>query len=1168
MVWWRAIIQSIVALAGTALIVTLLDVWLRREELGLRILGVAIIVAVAITTYIRILRPAWRFRVTRSEIAEWVSSSDGERRKLVEAVQLAEVFQQVGTPADRETAATPGLPHGSPGFLLAALQQWFERNEAPKWKSHLNSRALWRPTVLLAAILLSAFIAFLVAPSVFRHAAARLANPLAANPWPLADELRLRNPPAVVALGEAVQLEITDIHPPLPERVDLMVRLVDDDASTQKTSQRIPAAMIGDQAIANLRPLTQAVEVRPVGGEDTGGRWHRIDVIRPPELEDYHFEILPPKYTQMPPERVTGRRIGVLAGSKVRFSGTFAAQLSGLGARFQFASTAVESSKIPIDWQTQWESILASDGQQFTVGTKSGQAADIFASMRWQFVLATRDGLTVQLPEVWSVDAMPDKPPTVSAQPSRLSVVTADGQVRITGRATDDFGIAQLDLLVVTEDGKEYRRSIAKYASPASQKSASFTHTLAIKDLFGGEKSTESPPMQVFIEGFDALGQTTRVSVQKLSIREPDIVLAELTNEQAEIAQQLSDVVRLQADNLHRLDRAATQIDSSDDFQQSDADELESVARTQSDVLRQLNDPSTGLKQRISEALDSLVRNRLDQQHRAAESLETQLSNMRDRISELSQRDALAAADSASRMSATAARNVADARGVQRQLQRQIELAQQSSEELLSGLQRLQDRVATSQARRQLANDLVEVLNQQKTLRRETDQVQLDSLDRTAINAYQQGLRQLTLDQTLLADNLKALVDRADRLASRTSDSQETDASQQQEALELGRAAEEIRQAGVTATMRKVSDRLRGENFADAATGQASAIESLEQALGTSQSGTTTIASELEQLANQARSQTRKLRQLADQQQQLSDDLAQPNTNHDVLQKLASRQEQLRKQTEQLRQQAVSSGRGELADQLETIAKEQSKASENAIRDSQVASDSASRAAEGLGASADWLENRADALAEQLRRQQSLSLEEQLAALVVTQSDILLQIRKSVDLDNVAENSITITQLLLSQQQSTARTRRSIDQLPTFAWALEQVDRSLERARAAAQRQRLVPQAERAAETALRWLEQAAIAIQSVEDELSPNPSGDALTGEENEASPNSTTVQQPPLASIKLLRALQADIRNETLRLQAAPASLERSRGLSDLATQQEALGQELGKLLESLSR
>ncbi|GAB5402344.1 MAG: hypothetical protein Aurels2KO_05750 [Aureliella sp.] len=1146
LVRWRAVVQAITLLAACILALTLLDVWLHREEVGLRVLAAGIVLAVATATYFRILRPAWRFKASRSDVAQWVDNSS-KSTKLAEAVQLAEKFQNDNL-----------LQNGSSGFLVAALQQWHEQNATPKWRDHLDSKSLRRCIILLAVILLLTGVAFAVAPNEMRRAFARLASPLSATPWPLADELALAQPPAVVALGEAIQLEIVDKRPPLPEQTDLMVRPVASE-SAQQAAQRIPAALIGDIAIANLRPLTAAVEVRPVGGEDRGGRWHRIDVIRPPDMADYEFEIVPPEYTKLPPERVTGRRIGVVAGSKVKLSGAFDADLSGLGAQFQFAPADQALQNESLDWQTTWKSSLDSNRRQFTVGTQAGRPAEVLASMRWQFVLATQDGLTVLLPEVWSIEAKPDKPPVVSAQPTRLSSVTANGKVQFSGQASDDFGLASLTLIVAPGES-EYRETIADYNDPASQKSASFTHTLAIDDLPNAMQATATRQLEVFIEGVDALGQATRVPVQKLVVRKPEAVLAELVKEQTAINDQLSDIVRLQADSWQRLDRVATQIVSSDEFQQTDASELERIARTQIDVLRQLDSKDVGLQNRITEALDSLRLNGLDQQHGVPTSLQKQLSDMLDRVSELSQQNAVTAADNTSQMSATAARNVAEDRGLDRQLERQIELSQESSQSLLSELELLQSQVARSQATRQLASDLRNIVQQQKALRKETDRVQLESLGRNASGTYDQQLRQLTLDQVALADNLNSLLDRAERLTSRQPKDESVDVAQQQESMELERAARQVREQRIASTMQRAGAQLQEENFADAANSQIQTIESLEQALGISPDGVPTIAGELEQLADKARIQAHQLRQMASGQEAISEEFKRASVDDGTLEEIARGQDDLRAQTEQIAEQAISSGQGELADLLDDATEEQSQASKTAASNPGLASDFARKAADELKRSANWLDNRADVLADQLRRQQSLSLGEQLDALVKTQTDIVFQIQFTSSSEDADQDSIVISQQLRAQHQSVARTRRTIDQLPTFAWALEQVERSLDKAIAASQRQRLIPDAERASETALRWLKQAALAIQSVENESQAAGEGtDTRSTSDEDASD-----AQPSLASIKLLRALQSQIRLETVRLQANPASIERSRGLASLASEQEALGRQLGQLLE----
>ncbi|MGN6136528.1 MAG: hypothetical protein ACTHOU_18750, partial [Aureliella sp.] len=141
----------------------------------------------------------------------------------------------------------------------------------------------------------------------------------------------------------------------------------------------------------------------------------------------------------------------------------------------------------------------------------------------------------------------------------------------------------------------------------------------------------------------------------------------------------------------------------------------------------------------------------------------------------------------------------------------------------------------------------------------------------------------------------------------------------------------------------------------------------------------------------------------------------------------------------------------------------------------------------------------------------------------------------------------------------------SVDATDTFAWLLEQCKTDMTRAVAALERQRLEPDAVTSAESALRKLNAAATALREQRDldkqEAEPSNDGDDAQSEESKAG------RQPTMASLKLLRALQADIHQRTERVQANPSSAA-DKELQRLAEEQQSLAQQTKKLMEQLAR
>lgn len=1167
---WRAWVVSLSAILAGVLAVLLADVVLRREEQGLRILASIGTLGLIIGVYLRVVRPARRLKVSRLQIARWVSHSKVEvPPKLVEALQLAELIASEATPPAGVAAAerVSRESFGSDGFQHAAMTGWLEENRPPAWESFINRSAWWRQLGILGCVCVVFFGAFVSAPPRVSHALGRLLNPVGRLPWPLADDLQLVDPPAVIALGESVQLEVVDLRPPLPGQVDLLVREVE--RSSLTSTKRVTATLLDDMAIANLRSLKTAIEVCPVGGEHVTRRWHRIDVVQPPRIVDYAFEIAPPSYSQLPKRRISGERISVLAGSSVVLKGMFETPLDSITGAFEFDTDVIKSDRQPAqseDWRTAWCAVLGKDGLSFSVGDSRGSAIQVRASMRWQLILITRDGLRVRLPDVWSVEAKPDLQPQVVVQRSRVAAVTSGGKIAVKGSASDDYGLRRVELVVIVgdkpSDRPEYRIEIEEYDEETVQRRSEFRREFELAELFGAQVEVveELTGFLVSVEVTDTLGQVTRGSEQPFEVKSPTEIIAAVGVEQTLIAQQLSDIVRLQRENQTRGNRAVSQLSSDDDLEQADASAIEVVARTQAEVGRQLGDPQIGLTQRITAATDSLSRNGL-----AGDQLFQQLNQLANEVRDLSIREARDATDLASQAAAVAAKNVAENRSASGFLMQKLSAVVESGQNLLSRLEGLQDRVAREQSVQQLASDLQNVLQQQRVLQDEAEAVQLQSLDAND-ESYRLRLGQLAGDQALLADELDALMQRVSSLAGATDDDvSAASGGQVGEAFSsLQQAAEEIAQAATGSAMRRASDRFRDENFADASNEQSDAADSLAKALsqaGLAQQGN---ASSLQQMAEQTRTQTRLIRELAEAQRALAESFANRNSSAGVTLTLSDQQQSLMRNTRIAKDVAETNDEASLVDQLGDVIDLQQIAASVEQGERAVAATASKQAADQLDRIVQRLDERSEELAGELRKQQAFDLQARLVELADRQREIVDEIRAAADASNPGfesdPTSLAITRSLLAQQQEVETMVRDVEQLPTFTWALNRVASLLDLGKAASERGRLRPDAEDASVQAMQLLEHALSAISQPER----NTGDDLSAGDPSPGQPAQSGGPAYSMASLRLLRALQLDLRQQLSDLSNLPDSRRRSRLRAALAGQQEALVE----LLETMQK
>lgn len=1170
LVRWRALVVSLSVVFAGVLAVLLADVSLRREEQGLRILAFVAVLSLLLGVYLRIIRPAWQFKVTRTQIASWASRSTVDvPPKLVEAMQLADVIAGDGTVSSEVSAGRRGVfpeSFGSEGFQQAAMKAWLAENRIPAWESYINSSAWWRQLGVLGCVCIALLIAFASLPTAISHAFGRLVNPVGRLPWPLADDLQLVNPPAVVALGESVQLEVVDLRPPLPRQVDLLVREVG--VRGRANATRVPTTLLDEMAIANLRSLKSAIEVCPVGGEHVARRWHRIDVVQPPRIVDYYFEIEPPVYSHLPKRKISGRRITVLAGSNVVLNGVFEKPLAGIAGDFEFEADVIKGDSQPLtstDWKAAWSAGLGADGVSFIVGDADGMPSQVRASMRWQLVLKSRGGLNVRLPEVWSVEAKVDHPPQVVVKKPRLAAVAVGGKIAVSGEASDDYGLRRVELVVSAGEesvnGPEYRLEMGELSADGPQRRLEFGREFEMAELLGSidESTEEMTSFAVAVEVTDTLGQVTRGAAQPYEVKLPSEIASAMGAEQSLIAQQLSDIVRLQRENQTRGNRAVSQLSSGDALEQADASGIDVVARTQAEVGRQLGDPNVGLSGRITAALDSLQRNGL-----TADPLFQQLNQLATELSDLSTREARDATDFATQAAASAAKSVAENRSADGMLKQQLAGAVDSGQKLLSRLEGLQDRVAREQSLQQLASDLQGILQQQNVLQDETEAVQLQSLD-SGDDSYALRLGQLAGDQALLADELDSLMRRVAKLGGDVgSDTSNAPGEMNDVLLNLQKASEAIAGEATGNAMRRASDRLRDENFADATNEQADAADSLARAL--SQAGLVEqgITSDLKQMAEQTRTQMRLIRELAIAQRTLAEDFAQRVFDPDAAIALAGRQAALLRRTRVANDVTQTNGQRSLAGQLDGVIDLQRTASEFGVDERSIATAASKQAADDLERIVRRLDERSEELAGELRKQQAFDLQTRLAELADRQREIVQEIDAAVEMINSRfepdDRTLAITQSLLAQKQDVETTIREVEQLPTFTWALQRVASLLELGKAAAERDRLRPDAEDVSRQALQLLEHALSAIQQPEGDAGV----EAAAGEPSPRQDSEPEGQAYSMASLKLLRALHADLRQQLRVLSNSTDLPRRDRQRAALAVQQEALVE----LLETMQK
>ena len=545
----RAAIFWAAAIFAVLLVLVCIDMAARREELGLRILFLALWVACAGTAAYFLILPAWRFTPTKVEVARWIEHAQPELgERLSTAVELAE-----SKPRDDRL--------GSQQFRDAAIRRWSQHSASIDWQSYLDHASWMRAGgVLLAALALAASMA-VWRPADVRLAVARLFSPWLALPWPQNDQLQFVDLPKVIANGHELNVEIIDAVMPLPETVVLQVRYPESDSPQEYINY--PTKNLTDVAVGSVPSVDQPIEIRAVGGDDHNMAWQRIAVAQPPKLESFRFRIEPPKYSGRAPSEIVGNRIQVLAGSRVLFLGRVAEPLTGIEAAMQRRSESNTIAKLETDSETAAVT-LAANGRDFEWQVCDESTAVGVQSWRWK--LTTQADFTIESPELWTLEIVADAVPVVTLAEQELAQLSPDATLQLRGTAVDDLGLRSVALrwqVEGTEPGEPGSFSLWEVNAGADEPSREFALDRnwqfdSSVALLAGQR------LMLWMEARDSLGQVGKSATQTLEVLSAEDVLESIAARQSQLLDQIRTITEAQRRNSQLAARSREIVEQAD----------------------------------------------------------------------------------------------------------------------------------------------------------------------------------------------------------------------------------------------------------------------------------------------------------------------------------------------------------------------------------------------------------------------------------------------------------------------------------------------------------------------------------------------------------------------------------------------------------------------------
>jgi hypothetical protein len=1059
---WRAILWF-----GGATIIALVvllgaDIFLRLEAGVFRWSASFLFMTSIVCFSLQWLKPAIQFKPAPIDVARWLEKSlPNKASGAVVALELSQIDPQ-------------DIRYGSLQFQEMAFEQSCQ--DSVSIPEEIRNRLTWS-ALQKAAIGFLAASSLLLALTVWQpwnvqFALRRLAQPWLGVYWPLRDQLRIVNLPKAAGYGSVLQLEVIDLLPPLPEDVCVQVRSLDTDTRILA----IPARYEEQRAWVELPPLMSDIQVRALGGSVHSTPWETIKVLQIPGFEKSHFQVVLPEYLQSvaiqsegaepitegdsTAYRISGNRIDVVKGSRVRFSGLLNQPVISAVPVFESesifsqrqGSKSTGRSTDPKDQSTHsWFSRLDDRGTGLSLMGSDGNAAEITESVEWKWRFQLQDAAVLESSENWRINAVPDECPEVFLELPAINQIALGAPLVVSGVATDDWRLRGVDVIarLDSEDAPIQRWSVPL---GENDRETRLRMDLDLISAFAaiGVQVKPADRFQVWLEAIDDLGQSGRSQEVTWTVETPQRQLDLMAERKATLSGQLKELAELQSKGLELTRQAADSLEEYS-LQQRHVDSLAAIAQLQQRISRQIHEGQSGLSGQVSDTLELLNQNRLN---------ETQLNTEFQRLQQLldSTHAHLFYGTWQESIQANATLQESLAQGASAlSSSRALGDLKEWQQRSLAALKEMREVIAGGESLNNYRSQLTQIADSQSKLLQETSDLLFDELKKRS-EVEQQDLEKISGRQISLGVDLERWFIQVQKFVQ----SQDAELDSVRQLLE-----------------------------------KAVLIVSEQQSVATMKTAGRDI-------------QSRLLTQAMDLQRQVINDL------NRVLQQLS---------------------RGDASNAINEI---------QSVTDSQP-----SREAIDAEAEVAFLIQR---LQEILGNQQNLLPE---------YVEISQRLRTEAE-EGLASHSLDF----LMQRQLEVRQQvdaLSVTSAPVFQWTLKTVSSDLSKAMAATRRQRVDPEALHALGDAVRRLEA------MLESLVTPSDTSDGLGNQKSpvnpSASPQDDLSQQSSMAlsNLKLIRALQFDLKQQTVALEGLSDTVFRNRRLAEIQQNQDEILEQWEMLVES---
>ena len=1175
LLWLTGFCWALVALLSGALLIGFGDWLLHFDDRGLRAgLLAALVVTVGWLAWRRLIVPLRR-PLSNLELSSHLESHFSKlRSRLATAVEFL------------ERDVSPSV--GSPELQRRLIEQTAADVRSLDFAEVLDRRESRRAVLSVAALLGIGLLLFAANSAAASMAMRRLWWPLAVQPWPKRVELQLvrgdlspvtasPDKPLRNVQGQPLDLFVINARGSLPQSVLVEFR----QRGRLPQSESLRTATLRDSSdhsheVAAVRlPIDEGVvEFRAVGGDDREMPWHELRIVPPPKLESFRVEISPPSYTgdttTTLPEEVT--QIRAIVGSRVKVSAKTNRPVTRAVA--DAASIGHEISIAPNGRDLVWRFGVPHAG-----------------SVIQQLALTDRDEFQNLSALRLEVVGVADPPPVVSLEmPATDQLVTANATVRLAATARDDRrlrGVWLESFVTATNSSKQFvERSDEGVQEIEGWRGEDVSHEVGAREAFvrlAWQVSKVDPKvgdriaLRVVASDHCDIGETRvgQSETRTLTVVSPEEKLSEIAHRLDLLLHDLETLAAKQSQTNDQTDSLHVQAEKASEFRPQDRDSLKRVELDQRQIGSRLTGRGDGVIARARELLsqlednqlnDAVTRERLTHIASAVEGLNRQtlpvLESLLGRVVKES-----AEAQPLNGLAASFPEIVA----------RQADVLTTLTE-LIRDLTQWRDR-------RDLAREISELAKTQATLNRDTSELAPQTLGKS----MSQLPSQQQADVAKLADRQSRQAERIEQLRQRLTDVDRTPTSDPDAGVRVTseEVVTELDQRALVAKTREAAREVAENNLGQAGRTQQQLAEEL-RALADKLAQTPTANSdaavrELKEFEGQLDSLTQQQRKLLEETRAAAEkgESLTPEELAEQAKALRDRQSETKKSAEELAAKLKETRADESREALRRASRHMQQA-ESQLADKQLA-----RGAGEQQTALDDLEQagRELAAARRAAQQQKLAektnaLAEAVRELVARQKTIVDEtLRLSAEQQKAGKWTRPLSKAALNlgdaEQELVVRTEelsKSLTDIEAVRLTLDRATSDLAAAASRLREKQLDEETARREQSALR-------ALQSLADALAPPPdqppnNGSAQQppeGQEQNAPPKEPV---PPIAQLKLLRELQADVGDRTRSAEArAPKtppsddeSKRRESELRQLAEDQQSVREATSHLLEQV--